>query len=212
MAFAVQITEVGPAEFPLIQTLRETVFSEFGHTSRTSIADSLSGHQDLLVLMAHLEGNPVGFAAGYRQTPELFYLNYLGVLSDYRRQGLGRSMLQRQCDFARARGYRRLEFNTFNHFPWMLRLGLAAGFFPTGLTQHEGTHWDLAIRFTRNLKGDDLPSPEKSEIDLRPAEILCPSDHPIELRRALDAGFQFHGMIHEPGHRRPLMILRRIPS
>jgi GNAT superfamily N-acetyltransferase len=210
MAFAIQITEVGPAEFPLIQTLREAVFSEFGHTSRTSIADSLAGHQDLLVLMAHLEGNPVGFAAGYRRNPELYYLNYLGVLRDYRRQGLGKSMLQQQVDFAMARGYRRMEFNTFNHFPWMLRLGLSAGFLPVGLTQHEGTHWDLAIRFTKNLKGDGDQQTTNTAVDLESDELICPSDNSAALRRALDAGFQFHGMIHQHGHKQPSMILHRI--
>ena len=48
MAFAIQITEVGPAEFPLIQTLREAVFSEFGHRSTSSIAEQFRGRLDLL--------------------------------------------------------------------------------------------------------------------------------------------------------------------
>jgi GNAT superfamily N-acetyltransferase len=210
MAFAIQITEVGPAEFPLIQTLRDTIFSEFGHRSQSSIASQLDDQKDLLLLMAHLEGNPVGFSAGYRRTGAMFYLNYIGVLSDYRRQGLGKAMLQRQIDFAKACNYRRIEFNTFNHFPSMIRLGLSAGFRPIGLIQDEGSNWDLAILFAKNLEEQLPPGAELRDIDANSRELICPADDPANLRRALDAGFQFHGMLHQPGKHSPSMVLHRI--
>src|SRR5437763_16972161 len=123
MAYELALTEVGPAEYPLLEVLRETVFGEFNHRSNAPIAVSFVGRVDLLVLVAHLEGNPVGFSAGYRRTGGSYYLNYMAVLRDYRRQGLGRRFMMQHEEFAGARGYERIEFKTFNHFPAMMRLG-----------------------------------------------------------------------------------------
>src|SRR5262245_50784205 len=135
---SIQITQVGDAEFPLLQVLRDTVFSEFGHVSNTPLADNLTDQKDLLVLMAHQEGNPVGFSAGYQRVAGVYYVNYVALLSDYRRQGLGRQLLLSQEEFAHGRGYRQIQFNTFNHFPGMIRLGLSLGYLPIGIEQHEG--------------------------------------------------------------------------
>ena len=93
---------------------------------------------DLLVLMAHLEGNPIGFSAGSRRTVEAYYLNYMAVLKDYRGQGIGRRFLKWHEDYARLRGYRRIEFNTFNHFPGMMRLGGGRGIGRSGSSSIRG--------------------------------------------------------------------------
>jgi GNAT superfamily N-acetyltransferase len=156
MPYELGVAEVGPAEFPLLEVLRETIFGEFGHRSHTPIAESLANRTDLLVLMAHLEGNPIGFSAGFRRAPGGYYINYVAVLRDYRRQGIGRRFLRWHEDFARARHYRQIEFNTFNHFPGMLRLGLLSGYRPIGVEQHEGTGNDLAVRLGKRL---DAPEP-----------------------------------------------------
>jgi GNAT superfamily N-acetyltransferase len=157
MAFAVAISEVGPAEFPLIQVLRDTVFREFNHHSRAPIAQGLSDRTDLLLLMAHLEGNPVGFSAGYRRMPHAYYINYMAILPDYRGQGLGTQLMSRQESFARARGYQSIQFNTFNRFPAMMRLGMSMGYQPIGLEQHDETGGELAIRFGKSLVGENRP-------------------------------------------------------
>jgi GNAT superfamily N-acetyltransferase len=151
MPYELGVAEVGPAEYPLIEVLRETVFGEFGHRSHSAIATQLADRPDLLVLMAHLEGNPIGFSAGYRRTVESYYVNYMAVLRDYRGQGIGKRFLKWHEDFARARGYGRIEFTTFNHFPGMMRLGARTGYLPIGLEQHQGTGNDLAVRFGKSL-------------------------------------------------------------
>jgi GNAT superfamily N-acetyltransferase len=163
MAYELTVTEVGSAEYPLIEVLRETVFREFGHRSHSAIAKQLADRPDLLVLMGHLEGNPIGFSAGYRRTAESYYINYMAVLRDYRGQGIGRRFLKWHEDFARARGYGRIEFKTFNHFPGMMRLGARAGYRPIGLEQHEGTGNDLAVRFGNSL-GNDGEKPADEEL------------------------------------------------
>src|SRR5947209_9770260 len=136
MPFELGVTEVGPAEYPLIEVLRETVFAEVGHRSLTTIAEDLEGRADILSLIAHLEGNPVGFKVGYRAGPGLYYSKCGGVLKDYRRHGLARRMQEWQHGFAKARGYRRVYFNSFNHFRGMILFGLASGFRPVGAEWH----------------------------------------------------------------------------
>jgi GNAT superfamily N-acetyltransferase len=184
MGFAIEITEAGEAEYPLLEVLRETVFGEFGHVSRAPIAESLKDHADLLVLIAHLEGNPVGFSAGYRRKPRVFYINFMAIQRDYRGQGIGREFMRRQEMFARSRGYTQIEFNTFNHFPAMLRLGLAMGYLPVGVEQHEGTDEDLAIRFGKSLEHQ-----------------LDETQEVARLREGLDAGKQIVGMVRDESDR-----------
>jgi GNAT superfamily N-acetyltransferase len=188
MAFAVAISEVGPAEFPLIQVLRDTVFDEFNHRSRAPIAQRLADTTDLLLLMAHLESNPVGFSAGYRRTPHAYYVNYLAILPNYRRQGLGAQLMSRQESFARARGYESIQFNTFNRFPAMMQLGMSMGYQPIGLEQHDETGNELAIRFGKSLIRQSPPA------DAR-------------LNSALERGDEIIGLVRDPasGALRPLL-------
>jgi GNAT superfamily N-acetyltransferase len=195
MAFAVQITQATPAEYPLMQTLRDTVFSEWGHVSRTSISEALRERQDVLALLAHLEGNPVGFCVGYRRSPGLFYVNYLGVLSDYRGGGLGRQMMLQQENFARANKYRQIQFNTFNHFRHMLRLAISLDYRPIGIEQHDGTGNDIAIRFGKFLSNDSPTQPFEPYAEQKTSHISC--DDRAELRRSFDAGRSVVGMIRD---------------
>ncbi len=184
MAFSIEISEVGPAEYPLLDVLRDTVFGAFGHRSHNPIAAALADRPDLLTLIAHLEGNPVGFSAGGRRKPGTYYVNFLAILPEYRRQGLGRRLMERHEAAARAAGYKQIEFNTFNHFPSMPRVGLALGYRPVGVEQHARTDFDLQIRF-----GKPLQSPPRRQ-DV--AEIE-------RVQEALARGEQIVGVVRAEG-------------
>jgi GNAT superfamily N-acetyltransferase len=177
LSFSIEITEVGPAEFPLLEVLRDTVFGEFGHVSHATVAEGIEGKDDLLILLAHLEGNPVGFSAGYRRTLHAFYINYMAILREYRRQGIGRQFMAREESFARARGYERIEFNTQNRYRGMMLLGLDLGYRPVALEQDDGTENDLVIRFAKSLQHEAT----KDE----------------RLLRAVGAGDEIAGLIRE---------------
>jgi GNAT superfamily N-acetyltransferase len=200
---SIEIAQATETEYPLLQTLRDTIFSEFCHASRTTIAQSLSHRQDVLALVAHLEGNPVGFCIGYQRAPGRFYINYLALLRDYRGNGIGKQMMLQQEAFARSKNYSQIQFNTFNHFPAMLRLGLALGYTPVGLEQHEGTSGDLAIRFGKSLQTPPNP-PSKTAPISDPLKIPC--DDANNLREALDRGHLIVGMLREPGGRLVLLF------
>lgn len=194
MAFTVEISEVGEPEYPLMQTLRETVFSELGHVSQTAIADQLHDRRDLLALIAHLEGNPVGFSAGYRHSGGCFYVNYLAVLRDYRGQGIGRQLLLRQQQFAQARGYHQAQFTTFNRFRDMIRLGLSMGYFPVGVEQHEQTGGDLQIRFARSFQPEKRSATTGSPAS---SERRIAADDAGALLEAVKQGNSFAGVVRD---------------
>ena len=187
MSFAIEISEVGPAELPLIEVLRDTIFAEFGHISRSTVAAGLTGGQDVFLLMAHLEGNPLGFSIGYQRTADSYYINYMAILRDYRRQGIGRQFMQRQESFARARGYETIQFNTQNKFAGMIRLGIAMGYRPIGMEKHHGTMNSLVIRFGKTF------------------------GHVSEdagLHRALDQGDEIAGLVCDPANDGLKVVLR----
>ncbi len=194
MGVAAEIALATAADYPLLQTVRDAVFSEWGHVSRRSIAQGLGERQDVLALLARAQNTVVGFAIGFRRGPEAFYLNYLALLAPFRGGGVGREMMRRQEDFARARKYRQMEFNTFNHFPRMLRLGLSLGYTPIGVEQHDGTSGDLAIRFGKSLLAESPPpappAPQAAETSM---QVWC--DDATAIRRRLDEGCLILGMI-----------------
>jgi len=155
----IDISEVGPAEYPLIAVLRDTIFGEFNHRYAATFAEQIDGRQDVLALIAHSEGNPVGYKVGYRDRPGIYYSWTGGVLKDYRDQGLARRMQDWQHAWLRARGYKSVTFNSFNKFRPMLRFGLSTGFIPTGI--HTRPENEISIHFTKDLTQPDPTDPPK---------------------------------------------------
>jgi ribosomal protein S18 acetylase RimI-like enzyme len=149
----IDISEVGPAEYPLIAVLRDTIFGEFGHRYSARLEEQAKDRKDVLALIAHLEGNPVGYKIGYHDRPGLYYSWSGGVLKEYRGQGLARRMQDWQHGWLRARGYRMVHFGSFNKFRSMLQFGLSTGFAPTGVDlAPEG---ELSIKFRKDLTQPD---------------------------------------------------------
>ena len=214
MAYAqIDISEVGPAEYPLIKVLRETIFGAYGHRFAGSFDEEIEGRQDVLALIAHLEGNPVGYKVGYRYKPGRYYSWTGGVLPDYRRSGVARRMQDWQHGWCRSRGYKFIEFNSFNKFREMLLFGLSSGFVPVGVSWRKEK--ELVIRFEKDLA---LPDPPRGE--LRPAadrlglEKLAGAPLRVHARHTdvatisscLKLGFDLNGMFHDAA--RGMLVVR----
>jgi GNAT superfamily N-acetyltransferase len=171
----IDISEVGPAEYPLIAVLRDTIFAEHKHVYRTSFEDMVRDRQDLICLIAHLEGNPVGYKVGYRDRPKGYYSYSGGVLKDYRGEGIARRMQAMQHGMIKARGYTSVYYNSFNKFRNMLLLGLDTGFVPVGIeTRPEG---EISIKLTKDLtQPDPLPQAKRPAADVH-VESVGPNFH-----------------------------------
>ncbi len=176
MSYAqIEITEVGPVEYPLMAVLRDTIFREYKHRYATTFEEGIEGRQDVLALMAHLEGNPVGYKIGYRDRPRHYYSWTGGVLRDYRGQGVARRMQEWQHAWLRARGYQTVGFNSFNKFGSMLRFGLSTGFVPDSVSVRPEN--ELSIHFTKDLTKPDLERRVKSAPAQVHVESVGPTYH-----------------------------------
>ena len=82
-----------------------------------------------LILIAEVDGKPVGFKVGYqRDSPELFYSWMGGVLDSYRRMGIATKLADEQERWAKNHGYLKVYFKTRNRFSKMIHFGLNRGF------------------------------------------------------------------------------------
>jgi len=171
----IEISEVGPAEYPLIAVLRDTIFAEFKHRYSAPLEEQAKDRKDVLALIAHLEGNPVGYKIGYHDRPGLYYSWSGGVLKDYRGQGVARRMQAWQHAWLRARGYRMVQFTSFNKFRGMLQFGLSTGFVPTGVDLSPEA--ELSIKLRKDLTQPDpphRPTPPRANVHV---EAVSPNYH-----------------------------------
>lgn len=90
----------GEAEYPLIRVLAETVFAPFKPEDRLAIEPLLAlGHRHVL---AHLEGNPLGFIIAGPGDEKAIEIEACGVLAEYRRQGVGTRLMRHVEGLARG--------------------------------------------------------------------------------------------------------------
>lgn len=132
-----EVSPVGPPEYPLIAVLHESIFGR-----PETIAALRGPTDDLLTLMAHLEGNPTGYLVAHALPQRSGYIiQSIGILPDYRRQGLGTRMLQWAQQHARAGGHTEL-----------LMCGPAEGVDPAPLdcwARRNGLTYDTALGLYR---------------------------------------------------------------
>ncbi|PEN13080.1 GNAT family N-acetyltransferase [Longibacter salinarum] len=116
------IYRVGRDRVDLIRDLNESVFGDRHVINRFD-------HDDLLMLVAERNGDPVGFKVGYRLRTDTFYSAKGGVVDHARRQGIARALLQQMLSVVEQWGYIRFVYDTFpNKHPGMTVLGLREGF------------------------------------------------------------------------------------
>ena len=80
-----------------------------------------------LMLAAWLQGQAIGFKAGYEREGQ-FYSWMGGVLPAFRRLGVAAALAATQEDWARAQGYEWIFFKTRNSHKGMLVFALKNGF------------------------------------------------------------------------------------
>lgn len=122
MQDSVKIEAVGFEKLDVIRLLNVTIFEE------ERVINTFD-REDLMMLLACVEEEPIGFKIGYRQDEETFYSAKGGVVAAFRRKGIARLMLYEMMDRVRVKGYQRFTFDTFpNKHPGMTILGLEEGF------------------------------------------------------------------------------------
>lgn len=141
---SLHIERVGIDALPIVRRLNEEIFQERRVINRFD-------RNDLVILIARVADQPIGFKVGYAETRRTFYSAKGGVLEDWRRRGVARVMLEEMIEAARRLGYRRFAFDTFpNMHPGMTIMGLRENFRVTD-AGYNSTYKDYRIRFERDI-------------------------------------------------------------
>ena len=141
---AVAVRVVTMAELPVIRMLNAAIFNEERVINRFDRAG-------LLILIAYVNDEPVGFKIGYRFDAHTFYSAKGGVLPAFRRRGIARELLYVMIEHVRSQGYQRFLFDTFpNKHPGMTIMALEEGF-RVSQADYNDVYLDYRLQFEKNI-------------------------------------------------------------
>ncbi|MED5595454.1 GNAT family N-acetyltransferase [Janthinobacterium sp. P210006] len=103
-----------------------------------------------LVLIAEVDGQPVGCKLGYAAEDGSLYSWLGGVLPAHRKTGLAQRLLERQEGWAREQGYVAVTVKSMNRYPAMLRLLIRNGY-QIRAVEHFGDPARERIHFVKPL-------------------------------------------------------------
>lgn len=140
------IRVIGLEDIAAIREMNRTIFKE------ERIINTFE-REDLLILEAVVDGDPVGFKIGYRESRYTFYSAKGGIMPGFRRRGIAIALLGEMMRIATERGYRHLAFDTFpNLHPGMTILALDQGF-QLIKSDFNSAYREYRLRFEKRLEG-----------------------------------------------------------
>lgn len=137
------INIIGLGELGTIVDLYNEVFRP--SRDRTFFERRLRGRLNPLILLAAIEGRPVGFAMGYENKPGTFYCWLIGVLPDFRRSGIASQLMEAMAAWSNENGYHTIRFECFNSQRPMLHVALSQNYSIVGMRFDRQTQDNLLI-------------------------------------------------------------------
>jgi len=143
-----EIFPVGLGELDLLADLYNQVFTP----SRTvaSLGRRFEGRRNALILIAQVEGRPVGFLTALELKPDTHFGWLCGVLPDYRRAAVAAQLLDAHEAWAREGGYEILRFECYNRHRAMLHTAIKHGYDIVGI-RWDAKHHDNLVIFEKDL-------------------------------------------------------------
>lgn len=118
-----KIDIVGQGDLPLVADIYNQLFRpqhEVEFFSRR-----LLGRYNPLLLIASLDGDPVGFYTGFELKPGVFFSWLYGVLPEYRRLGIASQLMDAAHSWAAEHDYETMRYECYNQHRPMLHLAIA---------------------------------------------------------------------------------------
>lgn len=125
------IDRINPADLGLIEHLYNSVFRP--HVTEEDLKKRLRGRHNVLVQVARVGDDAVGFYIGMELRPEVHFAWVCGVVSDMRRTGIATQMMHAAEDWARTEGYKTIRFECENNVRPFLHFGIANDYDIVGL-------------------------------------------------------------------------------
>ena len=114
---------VGPDDLPTIVALYNQIFRP--NRDVDSFRRRFRGRYNVLMLMARLGDEPVGFFIGFELKPTVFFAWFYGVKPEYRRQGVASQLMEAVHSWAKQNDYESIRFECHNQHRPMLHLAIA---------------------------------------------------------------------------------------
>ena len=141
---------VGPEDLPVIVQLYNQIFRP--PRDLESFRRRFRGRYNVLRLVARLKDQPVGFFLGFELKPDTFFAWFYGVLSNYRRDGIGSQLMEAAQSWAEQHEYETIRLECHNQHRPMLHLAIDLGYDIVGM-RWDADRGDNLILFEKNLTG-----------------------------------------------------------
>jgi GNAT superfamily N-acetyltransferase len=122
---------VGPEETPVICSLYNQIFRPPRDVE--SFKRRFQGRYNVLMLVARLNEQPVGFFLGFELKPTVFFAWFYGVVPECRRQGIASQLMDAVHSWAKQNEYESIRFECHNQHRPMLHLAIALGYDIVGI-------------------------------------------------------------------------------
>ena len=142
------VVVVGTGELPLIVNLYNEMFRP--PRDLEFFRRRLLGRYNALLLIANVDGRPVGFSSGFELKPSVFFSWLTGVLPDFRRQGIASQLHEAQCAWATEHAYRYIRMECHNQHRPILQMAIAMNFNIVGM-RWDPDRTDNLIVFEKSL-------------------------------------------------------------
>ncbi len=126
-----KIEPISPADVEVLLNLYNDIFSP----SQTVefFRGRFEARRNVSVMVAVIEGRPVGFIAGFELRPRTYFCWVCGVLSDFRRAGVATQLMQAEHAWAQDNGYHVIRFECQNQHRPMLHTAITEGYDLVGI-------------------------------------------------------------------------------
>jgi GNAT superfamily N-acetyltransferase len=113
---------VGPEDLPVISSLYNQIFRPSRDTE--SFKRRFRGRYNILMLIARVDDQPVGFFIGFELKPTVYFAWFYGVLPECRRQGIASQLMEAVHVWAKQNDYESIRFECHNQHRPMLHLAI----------------------------------------------------------------------------------------
>ncbi len=111
------------------------------------------GRRNILLLLAHVDGRPVGYSIGFELKPSTFFAWLAGVVPELRRQGIATQLMEAQHSWCAEHGYSYIRIECNNSHRMVMHLAVKLGYDIIGL-RHDQERGENLIIFEKNLGVD----------------------------------------------------------
>ena len=131
------------------QAIERLFLETFEVETDPNFLERVNEKHKLLVSLAYLEDNLVGFKIGYQKHRGTFF-SWLGAVSPkHRRKGIARALLHHQHSSCKSAGYKEIQTEASGKNTSMLTLNLQEGFSIFGT--HLGHNDEIAVQLRKQL-------------------------------------------------------------